>query len=75
MNEPYLEVYSVGLVSMSLCTDIEDTKEIEKVANEKSPSGVSHPWTISDETHFHSGETMPTACNKTEGRKHYLLHC
>lgn len=66
--------YAVGLVSMSVCTSLEDTKEIERRANAWHPTGISSRWEIADEP-FGTGEPNPCPCNIASDRKHYLLHC
>jgi hypothetical protein len=71
-----LEVYSLGLVACSICTNIKDPKKIEMLVNMRCPTGITSPWKISKSEKFHSGQTNPCPCeNKPETHKHYLLEC
>lgn len=73
MNE--VDIYSVGICYMSLCAPNGMTpQEIERQANEKHPSGVTHPWTIANED-FKDGAKNPHLCEQDKGRLHYLLMC
>lgn len=68
-------VYAVGLVCISVCTDIQDRDEIERKANEVQPTGISSRWKISEEKKFRGGESMPCACEEDPSRMHWLLNC
>ena len=71
-----LEVYSLGLLHLSVCTDAVDRKEIERLCNKHSPAGTEQGWLVSEEPTFKGGEPNPNPCNK--GRKgflHYLMVC
>lgn len=65
----YFEVYALGPLSMSVCTNIKDRKEIERQA---CIEGIGS-WSISDDSHFASGQTNPCPCEDKDGYKHYLL--
>ncbi len=69
------EIYSKGLVSMSICTDLEEEKDIEAIANTQNPTGIESKWKISKDTHFSSGETNPCECEQDSDSRHFLLEC
>jgi hypothetical protein len=70
-----MNIYSVGIVCMSVCAPKTMTKEeIEKQANLEHPTGISHGWSITEEN-FASGESNPCPCNTNYDRLHYLLTC
>jgi hypothetical protein len=71
-----LEVYSLGLVACSICTNIKDPREIEMVVNMRCPTGISSSWKISKDPTFHTGQSNPCPCEKNpKTHKHYLLSC
>lgn len=74
MKEEF-EAYTVGLVSMSICTNIESRKKIEEIANIEEPTGISSRWEISPDEIFASGQSNPCPCEQKSGFKHYLMHC
>ncbi len=75
MVDANFEIYSWGLVALSLCTDIEDQKEIEDRANLEHPTGITSKWKISKDN-FVGDLPNPSSCDRgIEGRKHYLLEC
>ena len=70
-----VEVYAVGLVSMSLCTSLDDVKEIELLANLENKAGTMNGRRLSKDTHFAQGSINPCPCDKYPERMHYLLDC
>jgi hypothetical protein len=68
------EVYSVGLVAMSVCSD-DTSEEIMRIANMEHPTGISSRWTLSDDSTFASGDPNPGPCEQDPSRQHYLLVC
>jgi hypothetical protein len=74
-NEPFY-VIAAGLVAMSVCVPEEmPTDEVERLANSTNPTGISSPWSISEDEHFHTGQTNPCQCPDAPGRVHRLLNC
>lgn len=71
-----LDAYSIGICTASICTDIKDRKEIERVMNVENPTGIQSDWIISEDTHFLQGMSNPTVCEK-QGKPfmHYLMEC
>mgnify|MGYP001605579981 FL=1 len=71
-----VEIYAVGIASMSVCAlDSMTKEEIEAEANRQSPTGISSHWHIAEESTFAGGEPMPRKCYQLGGRLHRLLHC
>ena len=74
-----LEVYSHGIVHLSVCTNIEDRDELVEYVNKDTPAGTPESelkWEISEEPTFKGGQPNPTICD--EGREdflHYLMVC
>jgi len=72
---PLVAPYSVGPCFMSVCAAGNATKEdIERVANDKAPTGLAHGWEIHSKK-FASGEPNPCPCTHHPERKHWLLSC
>ena len=70
------EIYARGLIYMSVCTNIADEKEIERMANLENPTGIKSKWRIDSEGKFRTGESNPHPCEKKpETHYHYLLSC
>lgn len=70
------EIYVRGVVFMSVCVDDDmPIEQIERCANQKSPSGISSEWKISEEPTFSGGEPNPSPCPDKPGHTHYLLSC
>jgi len=70
------DIYANGLVFMSVCASKEMTREeIERRANEESPTGLNHGWSISEDKTFKTGESMPCDCEADKTRQHWLLSC
>jgi len=69
-----LIVYTMGIVSCSVCTSITDVDLIEKIVNYKYPTGIKSKWKISKKSFYQDGE--PNTCNeKPKTHYHYLLEC
>jgi len=67
-------IYSLGIVCMSVCSSL-SPEEVEKRANQESPTGISSRWTITKDK-FIGGEPNPCPCNISPyTHKHYLLTC
>ncbi len=71
----HFECYSLGLCCASVCTDLTDREEIERITNLEYPTGIDSKWEISKDTHFHQGGPMPGPCEKDPSRTHYLMEC
>lgn len=68
------DIYSVGLLYLSVCSNIEQRRLVELI-QEKYPSGTSHNWDIAEEN-FNTGGENPCACHdNAETHKHYLFTC
>lgn len=69
--------YNVGMLSASVCADNSlSPEEVEAEFNRISPSGTTHGWKLSEESHFRQGNTNPCQCNQfPESRTHYLFVC
>jgi hypothetical protein len=70
-----VDVYTVGLVHASVCTDLDDPDEIAREVNAKHPTGISSAWKISDAPTFSGGQPNPCPCDRDPDRKHYLMVC
>lgn len=70
-------VYSLGLVSCSVCAPREMTRdEVEAAVNVAEPTGISSEWRVSDEPTFSGGQPNPCPCEQQpESHVHYLMHC
>jgi len=67
--------YSAGPCFMSVCAAGDaGREEIERVANEKAPTGLEHGWEIHTDK-FKTGESNPCPCTHHPERKHWLLSC
>ena len=68
-------IYGYGVMVLSVCADaILAPEQVAERINELQPRGAdSAPWKIASDNHFATGETNPTACDTTDGRKHWLL--
>jgi hypothetical protein len=74
--EEELEVYNLGLIHCSVCTNIKDPKMIEIVTNMRCPTGISSGWKIDKEPFFHTGQKNPCPCeHNPKTHKHYLMAC
>ncbi len=70
-----LTIYSNGLCYCSVCTSMDDPKEIEAEVNRQNPTGLISRWKISKDL-FNTGKKNPNVCNQNpETHKHYLLSC
>jgi hypothetical protein len=70
-------VYALGLVSCSACAPASMTpEEVAAAVNELEPTGISSPWTVSEDPEFATGQPNPAPCDQEpEARKHYLMDC
>ena len=67
-----INTISIGPLNLSVCVPQSATKaKIEKAANQKHPTGISTDWKISEDTHFHTGQSNPCVCEQDCNRKHY----
>lgn len=69
-----LEIYAVGFVYCSICTNIKSKRRIEEIVNRINPTGISSTWKISKEN-FRTGQPNPCPCEQKKGFKHFLLEC
>ncbi len=70
------QVYARGLCYISVCVNIGTTREeIEREANEQEPTGIESQWSISENSHFNSGQTNPCPCTIDPDKEHYLMSC
>jgi hypothetical protein len=72
--EGTVTVYSLGICSCSVCSSIAEPEELTRVVNLINPTGLDHPWSISEQP-FRTGEANPHQCEKEPNRKHYLFEC
>ena len=71
-----VEVYSLGIVSLSCCASNDLTiEEITVKINTYHPTGIDSNWKLSKDKTFASGESNPCQCEQDENRKHYLFNC
>ena len=76
MEKADIDIYSKGIVSLSVCVPMDmKPEEIEEAVNAESPTGISSMWEIGEERKFSDGSKMPCDCDYNEDRLHYLLHC
>ena len=68
------EAYSIGICAASVCTSLPVDKAVEKM-NATNPTGISSPWSLSEDKTFHGGGQNGCACPDHEGNKHWLLVC
>jgi len=69
-------VYANGCVCMSVCASKEMSREeVERRANEETPTGLDRGWHISEDATFKGGEPMPCVCECDENCQHWLLNC
>lgn len=73
----YLDVYSLGIVNMSVCAPKWWSKsKVMDEANRLHPTGIkSKRWFISIMKVFKGGEPMPCDCEEDPTRQHWLLNC
>jgi len=71
-----IKIYAEGLCHMSVCAAAElKRKQVERAVNAESPTGISHPWRIT-EKFFIDGKSNPCPCNvDSKTRRHWLLTC
>lgn len=68
------EVYSLGIVSASVCTSLSIEAATERM-NKFHPTGIRSEWKLSKNKTFASGPPMPCQCPDHETHKHYLFNC
>lgn len=66
------DVYSVGLVAASVCTDLDDDTATQRL-NETHPTGIASRWTVADAS-FADGTPNPGPCARP-GCRHVLFAC
>lgn len=70
----YFVAYAVGFVCASVCTDLTDEEATERL-NWDHPTGV-HPWEVSADETFRTGEPNPCPCPDAPApRRHILFNC
>ena len=76
-KEMTFEIYAQGLVHSSVCAPADWTKEqVENAVNGRSPTGISSPWKVSEDTHFRTGEENGYHCTCNGKRtRHWLMSC
>lgn len=68
-NKP--EIIGTRLVSMKVCVPREwGFTQIEKWANEQSPTGISSEWRVD-----HDQTNVRCKCDEREGYEHLVLNC
>ena len=68
-----INVYAVGIVTMSICAPAGMARdEIERQANAGYPTGISNYWVISQDN-FADGSANPHSCEQDGDWLHYLL--
>lgn len=70
-----IDVYNWGIFYLSICTDETDIATIERLVNEKVPTGIYSKWKMSEDKTFKGGQPNPCLCLDKPGFKHYLLSC
>ena len=70
----YFEVYVLGIVHASVCTDLTRRAATERL-NREHPSGITSRWRPSKEPAFLGGEPNPSPCERDPSRTHYLFSC
>mgnify|MGYP001060193981 CR=1 FL=1 len=66
--------YSVGIISMSVCTT-DSEGDMLAVINAEYPTGLDHGWTVSKSPTFRNGEPNGKVCEDDCRRRHFLLEC
>ena len=76
MNEKIV-VCGIGLCAASVCAPREMAiDEVARQLNLSHPTGITHPWTLSEEKTFSGGEPHPYPCpDKSDTHLHYLFEC
>ena len=71
---PDVVVYRIGPIYASVCTKLDD-EATTSFLNEYEPSGISTDWAVSEDEHFHTGQTNPCECHDDPERRHVLFSC
>ena len=66
-----------GLVVLAVCAPATMTRaQIAAEVNAKNPTGISSPWTVTDQANLPDDvTTYPVQCPDETGRRHYMVHC
>lgn len=72
-SRPEIEVYSHGMLFISVCTRVSIERTLELV-NQRFPTGVSSDWQLHDGP-FGGGQPNPGPCEEWVGYRHLLLRC
>lgn len=70
-----VEVYSYGIVHMSICAEKGATEEEIVRAAAVHPAGGGARWMISEAGEFADGTPMPCPCESDPDRLHWLVSC
>lgn len=71
-----VEMYSIGICAASVCAPQDmNPKDVVRICNETSPTGISSDWELSKDKTFKNGEPHPCACESDHSRRHWLLVC
>ena len=71
--EKVFDVYAVGIVCASVCTNLSIT-ETTKRLNRQHPTGISSKWALSKDD-FSDGSLNPHPCENGGENRHYLFNC
>jgi hypothetical protein len=77
MSTSAVVIYQTGLSYCSVCAPNRYTAEmVAEAVNKEMPTGIDHPWKVSAEETFKTGESNPCPCNDSAAdRQHWLLVC
>lgn len=67
-------VYAVGLVHLSVCSDLPPNATIDSV-NASHPTGLDWGWHFDEAPTFSDGSPNPCPCDVNPAMTHYLLSC
>ena len=69
------QVYSLGIVAASVCTDL-PVAEATELLNKEHPTGIDSKWSLSEDKTFRDGVTPNGGqCDVFDHRRHYLFNC
>ena len=71
--ETIFEVYGVGAIYASVCTNLPIGEASIRLNNEH-PTGISSRWGLSGDD-FADGTPNPCPCERNPESKHYLFNC
>ena len=69
-----VEIYSAGIVHLSVCTDEPPDVMLAEV-NRIHPTGLAHGWELDPAPTVAEGSPNPAPCNRNTALRHYLLVC